>query len=1763
MATQEELKSLIQKRGCVKGKLTNFANFVAKIQALKTTGSEIKDSDKVQFQERLEKIKYLYDESFEPIQIEIEQFATNLSEQTIERNKFEDEFYKCIGEAKVLLHEIGPFIFDSNSQVSHRSGGSGGGDDANSTVASNNVSRSRGVKLPDIKLPVFNGLHETWLEFRDLFTSLIHENESINNIQKFHYLRASLEGSAAQVIKSLEFSANNYDTAWNLVCTRFENKKLLIHNHVEALFNLGKLDKNSANSGNFRKIIDTVSKHLRSLESLKLPTNHWDVLIIHMIAKSLDDFSVAKWEEFKFAIDTPSLQDMFEFLKNRADLLERIELNRAEKNQHSSQYSGNKSKTRSLLTSCTSDKNEASLKKCVICLGEHPVHLCQKFQSFSTSERNEHVKRLRLCSKCLRVGHFSKQCRLYGSCKTCHSKHHNTLLHTNESNIVAKNQSQKEHSVVKRDEPDLSTTFCSSAVNLGGNQTLLSTVIFNVIDKNQTAFPVRGILDSGSQSSYITESLCNKLKLEKQKINFMVAGINNAVSKLKYKCKLNLASRYNNFKTHLICLVIPEITGNLPVAPVSSKSFSIPNNVKLADENFDKPGPVDVLIGADLFWNLLGTRQYSLGLNNPVLQETQLGWVISGRVSDVTWDNRTFCNFTKIIEENVDVQTQLARFFEVEDVPTKGQWSKEETECESHFVKNTKRFSDGRFEVLIPFKKSVECLGESLDQAKRRFYSLERKFNKNKDFKKMYTEFLEDYKKLGQMREVELGNTGSNDVCYYLPHHGVYREESKSTKLRVVFDGSARTTSGVSLNDLQMKGPVIQDDLWAILLRFRQHAYVVTADIAKMYNQVRVAPEQCRLQRILWRDKPEQELSVYELGTVTFGLTSSPFLAIRCLFELSKECQNGKPEISEIIEHDFYVDDVLTGFPDKEVAKIRCIELANILASGGFHLRKWRSNTPEILKNLKSSAYADQSEELEFGDGDVTKTLGLVWFSTVDKLSFKINVGTNGEITKRSMLSCISRLFDPLSLVSPCVILAKVMLQRLWQGKIGWDDVVSFELQKSWTQFIEDLPYLNELKVQRQVVCLNPIRIELHAFSDASELAYGAAVYILSENCKGEKFSHLLCSKTKVAPIKPTTIPRLELCAAHILAKLVNKVCSSLRINFNRRVFWTDSKVILGWISTSANLLKPFVRNRIAEIQELTEVSAWNYVPTAENPADLLSRGVSPRKIADSMLWWHGPAWLVQSEEMWPKCDKTETNCDLSEFKSNCLISTACPLKFPFHRFSSLWRLKRCMAYVLRFKNNCLVEKKNRTFNNLSSLELENAMSVLVEISQSVSFPDEYIDFKEKRKVSNKSSILSLNPFMDDRGLIRVGGRLGNSDLPYSKKHPMLLSAKHHLSKLIFETEHKLLMHAGPQQLLYSVRENYWVTSARNLARAVVHKCIKCYRFRSKTIQPIMGNIPKDRFATGFPFQVCGMDYAGPIMILNRRGRGSKLMKCYICLFVCFSTKAIHLELVSNLSTEGFLLALRRFISRRGKPTHLYSDNGSNFVGANRELLELQEFFLQNEGVLNDTMNNEGIRWHFGPAYAPHFGGLWEAGVKATKFHLKRVLGNSHCTWEEMVTILCQIEAILNSRPLSPLSTDPLDPSPLTPAHFLVGRPVSTILSPDLTHLNENRLSRYQRLEQLRQLFWRRWYKEYISGLQQRTKWRTSNGELQVGTLVLIKDDKLPPLNWQLGRVIKLFPGKDNISRVCEIYTTNGTIRRDFSKICPLPVQDPTSDLCN
>ena len=467
--------------------------------------------------------------------------------------------------------------------------------------------------------------------------------------------------------------------------------------------------------------------------------------------------------------------------------------------------------------------------------------------------------------------------------------------------------------------------------------------------------------------------------------------------------------------------------------------------------------------------------------------------------------------------------------------------------------------------------------------------------------------------------------------------------------------------------------------------------------------------------------------------------------------------------------------------------------------------------------------------------------------------------------------------------------------------------------------------------------------------------------------------------------------------------------------------------------------------------------------------------------------------------------------------------------------------MKTVLAYCQRFINNAKAkEPSQKTKGPLSFEELETAMLSAIKLVQNSAFSKEIKSLSRGEALDRKSSLLSLNPFLQ-QGIIRVGGRLELADIPYAKKHPIVLPSNHHVTKLIIRDEHIARKHAGTQATLYGVRESFWPIDGRNVTRKIIYQCVKCFLAKPRGLNHIMGNLPEKRLSYSRPFLNVGVDYCGPFFVKQKRHRNRGKDKVHVAIFVCFATKAVHLELVSDETTEAFLGCLQRFFSRRGKAATIHSDNGRNFVGADREIKRLYEFVkteLENEKVKHYLIENK-VKWYFIPPSAPNFGGLWEASVKSFKHHLTRTVGGKLLTYEQLETYIIEIEAILNSRPLTLMSSDPNDLLPLTPGHFLIGDSLTSFPQIDYRDVQINRLSSWQAVEQMRQHFWSRWYKEYLNEMQSRSKWKGSTNQeiIKIGNLVIIAEDKVPPMCWKFGRVTAVFPGKDGVIQVASVKT--------------------------
>ena len=457
--------------------------------------------------------------------------------------------------------------------------------------------------------------------------------------------------------------------------------------------------------------------------------------------------------------------------------------------------------------------------------------------------------------------------------------------------------------------------------------------------------------------------------------------------------------------------------------------------------------------------------------------------------------------------------------------------------------------------------------------------------------------------------------------------------------------------------------------------------------------------------------------------------------------------------------------------------------------------------------------------------------------------------------------------------------------------------------------------------------------------------------------------------------------------------------------------------------------------------------------------------------------------------------------------------------------------------------------------SHLSVSELQKAEVYWLAVIQRQQFPKEITSLLKGRTLHRSSPLIPLQPILDDDQLIRVGGREQNSNRAYSTQHPVVIHGSHPITRLIIRSEHLRLLHAGQTLLSCSLHRRYHITGGRKAIRSVTRACVTCRRVAAKPQTQMMGQVPTERVTPDLVFSRVGVDYAGPLQLKLGSTRKPVIVKAYVCVFVSLSVRAVHLELVSDLSTDAFIACLRRFISRRGKPTLLWSDHGTNFVGASNNIKELMKFLESQkvQGEISSFCSVQSIQWQFIPEHAPHFGGLWEAAVKSFKSHLRRVVGDVKLTFEELTTVLTQIEACLNSRPLIALSVPDDGIEALTPGHFLVGRPLEALPDPALTYRPVSILSRWTLCQALVRHLWQRWSSDYLNSFRRTTKWHNCSTNLHAGDIVILREDNTTPSKWPLGRVVSVHTGQDGLVRVVNVKTATGTYRRPITKVVLLP----------
>lgn len=1629
------------------------------------------------------------------------------------------------------------------------------------TTATNATrNHSNKVKLPPLQMPKFSGKYIEWSSFWDQFNAMFHVDPQLPDVQKMQFLQSAVQGPAANIIRHLPVTDNNYAEARRLLQARFENRRAIFTNAMNQLLSIPRSKKDSVSE--IQQLSSLTHETMQCFKNIQAETA--STILAHLV---IDKFPPETRKEFERKIagsrELPTIEEVHEQLELALRTVESLQ-------SHEDPQTSTKLKSKTVTSFHTQPKMSSEnsvtpvkgITKCVMCQEAHSIRDCAKFLELSAELRRKEAQKLKLCFNCLSSQHIRTKCKSKFGCRQCGQRHH-SLLHAAETEIAQTTADVPSTSEVK--------ILTSNYSNELFQPTLLSTAIVKVQSANGSFIPMRALIDGGGTASAITSSAVQLLQLPQVKCHIDVTHLDEAQSKSSSIVSFSLKSNVNEFEINVQALVMKSLTSLLPSDKVNGVRWTHIDSLELADPTFAQPGPVDLILGAEVYAEIMLPDIRKGPKGTPTAQKTEFGWILLGKIRSI--ESTKQISMLHTIVTNPTIEQLMDAFLRTEDIERENEssWSKEDQYCFDFFKQTTKRDEDGLFIIRFPFRSTFDqsaVLGHSRATVLRQFLSLEKRFMRNPEYKTRYAQNIHDFRDSGHLTEMfnveeksrfQTETRESAFKSFYLPHHPVIRESSSSTPVRIVFNASKPSSNGKSLNDVIFPGPMCLGNLLAILLNWRFHKIAFIADIQKMYRQIRVHKDDMKYQMILWRDNPTEPVKDYAINRLAFGINYAPSAAVQTVHALAEENQSKHPQAAQILKNSVYMDDLSSGSFTVERALQLQADLLAITSSANLNFKKWASNSDEVLLAVPESC-REVKTPLNLNPEKTVKTLGIHWNATTDNLSFQVKLKTNPTVTKRTALSIIAGIYDPLGLVSPVIVMGKIFMREVWISKFEWDQPLNDDLLAKWNNLTKQISLISDVSIPRWIGSSPESNLlEIHGFCDASFDAYGAMLFLRYENSFGQMDSTLIISKSRVAPMKSMTIPRLELCAAVLLADLTKFAKTSINVIKPNKVYlWTDSEIVLHWIHGNSTKWKPFVANRINKILNLTNGAEWNYVPSKENPADLISRGASSERLTE--FWFKGPSWLTLRElpqqPFKSKADESIVSEEIKRMQSHLQVATQTPTEQLLAYCSSSIQLVRFTSWFRRF-GSYLRNKSTVSTGPLTVNELGNSLDKWFFYVQHELFSREIDVIKTQitpRK--HKVALRKLSPFLDTNEILRVGGRLTYSEMKFEEKHPVILPREHKLTELLILRAHQDSLHGGIQITLAQLRRSCWILRARKTIRSVIDKCVICQRVRGQTATQLMADLPAVRVTRKRPFLHTGVDFCGPFRIRLSKIRGSKIYKGYVALFVCMTIKAVHLEPVRDLSSESFLMAFQRLVSRRGICTDLYSDCGTNFVGAKKLLDADERAYIKSlhESLVNQFAN-QGVTFHFNPPAAPSFGGLWESNVRRVKHHLKRIIGDRAVTFEFLSTLLARIEAVLNSRPLTPASDDPNDFNFLTPGHFLIGEALTAIPEPCITSDPVQFANEYRTMLKQVQTFWNIWQKDYLQTLQTRPKWLNQMTNLKIGDVVLIKDTRLPPLKWLMGRIIETHPGADGLVRVCTIKTQMGIFKRPINKLAPLPIE--------
>ncbi|XP_065203854.1 uncharacterized protein LOC135833945 [Planococcus citri] len=1182
------------------------------------------------------------------------------------------------------------------------------------------------------------------------------------------------------------------------------------------------------------------------------------------------------------------------------------------------------------------------------------------------------------------------------------------------------------------------------------------------------------------------------------------------------KVIINIHTQNGDSKTlHLYSSnqIIPDL--NPPDISAFKKSYPQFNHLYLADDGLQHH--TDILIGLDYIIDILNWKKID-ATPTATLLDTVFGWVLairhpgSGKVG-------THCLISKTLSD------PLSQLWSLDTIGIREDLNNENEEPAIKQFQDSIQFKDGRYHVALPWRFYPPNLPENYDLAIGQLNSLYKSL-KQGNLLTTYDEVIKNQLANGVI-EVAPKNS-SSEITHYLPHHAVLTPE-KSTTLRIVYNGSARTKqSKTSLNDCLLKGKNLIENSAGIIIRIRCEIIGITSDIEKAYLQVGLQIRDRDATRFVWLKDinlppTAENLIVFRFTRILFGIVASAFLLAATLKHHIQLKAHHYKHITKILKS-LYVDNFANGANSLQEA----IEIYNVmkklLAEIGMNIRQWSSNSTEFMNSIP---------EADRNNAEIVNLLGIQWKPKADTLNIqKPSVHAPENPTKRTVLQFTAAIYDPMGFFSPIILKAKLFIQKLWILNFEWDQKLNENLTSEWrimanSKKFPPTPYLA---------------------TDASKDAYAAAVYIRATDNE-TSHTHLLFAKTRVTPPKNENelakfTPKFELLGVLIGARILNFVETSLEREISEKILWTDSQCAMAWIQ-SPQVLPVFIEKRVNDIKQL--VQNIKYVPGEQNVADIASRGGTLDEMK-AVNWFNGPPWL-NDEKLWPEQPVLGKNLpvlptETSENTTTTLLTNtetettpkSTPFNLIFEKYTTYGKL-------ISVTEKCLIAaNKFRKIQSDKTRQQAEEMWII------------YFQDTIGEKITHYSH---LGLKKDENNVLRCRGRLENCTyLTDEEKHPILLLPDWPITKLIVMHYHNKLYHVGTQHTLAEIRRKFWIPTGRRVVYFTLkNNCKNCKKLRNKPYRaPPTPPLPKSRLNPTKPFENSGVDILGPLYVKFAPGE----CKRWILIFTCLVTRAIHMEILHDLTSEDILSAFKLFFARRGTPKLLISDNAPQF----KLISTVYELSWQNaikDKNFKDFFAKNEIVWKWIPQLAPWMGGAYERLIALVKEALKLTYYRITLTDRQLQVAIAETEAILNSRPLTYFGPN-LEEDIITPNLFLRGNfPHILEVNADApTVTGKSLVDSWKKADQLLNRFWDIFYSKYIISLRERSsklkqKRSTTPITPQVGDIVMLADDNVKRGYWKLAEIIEIEVSEDKEIRAAKVRLANGDItRRPIIKLIPM-----------